>query len=287
MVVEKESHPEVVIKKPAKKGFWEEPKTRRDFLKWSIRAGAGLATLAGGWGALSLLRKKEKQPLSALVPGKPHLPLSPEKPPVETPPPVVEETPEEITEEIKEFTPDMIKNRLYLMGEELPMWYVREWVEYEEVVSAVVAGPVKFNQGELKEIFVPVAFQNPTTKEFFIRDLSIGASGSPWSEFGIVDLTSWQFLTERSSYRAYIIDQQRLIERLYIGDQIAFTLVISLENEIERGIPPECLEDPYCNKLIEEMAPNNKAIFEAMQKNKDLPEVIIFPNMFFINKEKE
>ncbi|GFP25659.1 hypothetical protein HKBW3S25_01140, partial [Candidatus Hakubella thermalkaliphila] len=202
-----------------------------------------------------------------------------------------------VQEEVKEFTPELIKNRLYDGSRELPLWLFEEWGhdKTEYIVSGVVVESIKFNQGELKEIVVPVAFQNPTTEEFFIRDLSVGASESFINGVGMIDLTNWQFLKKSSTgdygnYTAYIIDSQSLAGRLRPGDQIAFTLMISEKRlEEEKKMFPKdwekCEEDPYCSKMIKESVPNNLAIVEAMQENKDLPEVIIYPLQFFVNKE--
>lgn len=72
-MVQKETHPGALPKKLPKgagetlRGFWQEPKTRREFLIWSI--------VAGGLGALGLWKKtREKRPISVIVSGESHFP---------------------------------------------------------------------------------------------------------------------------------------------------------------------------------------------------------------------
>lgn len=166
----------------------------------------------------------------------------------------------------------------------MPIWYLMEWGDEEYVASAVIAGPPKFDQ-ELKKILVPVAFQNPKSKEFFVRDLFL--LGPPLAPFALntIFLTDWQFPVEWKEWTEFGCNAPELLEYFQPGDQIAFTLVTSLE--IWKTIP-ESQKTPDWQldvSITEKFLSNHLALFEAMKKNKDLPEVVLLPHKFFVNGE--
>lgn len=199
----------------------------------------------------------------------------------------------EATEKTKEFIPE-IRSKLLLNNVEMPMWYLEnsgmEWGSgnTEFVVSAVVVGPPKKSIGESnkEELMIPVAFQNPITKDYYVRDLSLGTPEVYQYGFGMVDLKNHSFLRPGDSYTAYIIKTENLIERLKTGDQIAFTLLISLKSWDEK-VPSDYKKTSEYKTVYEFYTlylSNNNAVIEAMKQNEELTNEIICPNMFFINK---
>lgn len=217
-------------------------------------------------------------------------------------------------ERIKEFSLGMVENRLFLGEKEMSMWYVGEFGLRDDatIVSGVIAGEPKI--GELqgseeayrsREVIVPVAFQNLATKEFIIRNVSF--SYSPiLGHTTMVDLVNFQFLdnewglttTNGLHYQdtnelQYETGGMQIAERLKVGDQVAFTLTTTKERfyaylpeeEIAK-IPSRVRNNPYFHKTEKEAVSNNKSVVEAMKNNKELPDLTLYTNRFFIGIEK-
>ena len=231
-----------------------------------------------------------------------------------------EEAPEETEESTEiapqaeesqiEFTQDMIKNRLVfpefmaylepwtIAGDPVPLWYVQSWCGDSEIIdeymaSGIVAGPTKKAIGVTgkEELLLPIAFQNPETKEFYVRNLSFGTD-----EFFqvIQNRGGWPiiFLENYSYMGSYTMTTKRFenIEANFkVGDQIVFSLM----NEWDSSLPPvsEEIKNSYEYKVIDEFMSmyfaNNKAVYEAMKKNGELPELILNPWIIAINKAED
>ena len=166
----------------------------------------------------------------------------------------------ETTTEIKEFEALMIKNRLvfsasaeqfgkthpeaifdFKPGAPLPLWYLCDWdtkdgKAYSYVVSAVVAGEFKKEIGETgkEELLLPVAFQDPTTKKFLVRDITFGdteffetVEKGAWNNdlsggIATVFLNDYTFIG-MESYETRSAHFEEIKTNLRVGDQIAFS----------------------------------------------------------------
>jgi uncharacterized protein (DUF697 family) len=221
---------------------------------------------------------------------------------------MVKETRDE--QEIKEFYPEMIKNRFLIGEENMPMWYVGELgpKDHCHIVSGIIVSEPIIGEPEggsgiysSREVIVPVAFQNPITKEFTIRNVSFPYMPI-FSNTGVSYFEKFQFLDKKngfvstdkihyndSNYLQEDTTGMQMVERLKAGDQVAFGLTITRERfynylpeEEIKKIPSEIKEIPYFQRISRETVKNNKAIVEAMKNNEEIPELTLYTNQFFI-----
>ena len=216
--------------------------------------------------------------------------------------------------ESQEFSESMIKNRLLIGEEDMPIWYVGELgpENHCTIVSGVVVDEpsISESQGDgiysSKEVTVSIAFQNPTTKEFIIRKLSFPYMPILFNT-GVAYFEKFQFLDEKNGNGFVSTDKihydddndlqqdttgMQMVEELKVGDQIAFGLTTTRERfygylpekEIE-NIPSQVKEIPYFQKIEKEAVKNNKAIVEAMKNNEEIPELTLYTEMFFVGVE--
>jgi len=227
----------------------------------------------------------------------------------EVAPKTEEEQKEEVapkTEETQvEFDESMIKNRLFNAdvepwmkegypvdlikekGELVPLWYLQEWTSSESqiIASGVVTAPLRKGIGVTgkEELLLSVAFQNPQTKEFYVRDLSFGTDESLQARqdaggWSTIFLEEHIFLNRLNGYMPKLRNFEDIKACLKVGDQIVFSLLI----QWDPNIAPQIIED-----FMSQYLANNKAVYEAMRKDGKLPELILSPNMIAINKAEE
>ncbi len=220
-----------------------------------------------------------------------------------------EEQKEEVapkTEETQvEFDESMIKNRLFNAdvepwkkegypvdaikdkGELVPLWYLQEWSSSESqiIASGVVTAPLRKGVGVTgkEELLLSVAFQNPQTKEFYVRDLSFGTDESLQARqdaegWPTIFLEEYIFLNRLNGYMAKLRNFEDIKASLKVGDQIVFSLLIQWDPDIV----PQIIED-----FMSQYLANNKAVYEAMRENGEVPELILSPNMIAVNKAEE
>ena len=235
----------------------------------------------------------------------------------------IEEANEELTSLVKEqkseFSEELIKNRLSFSSNSLvekekqvSFWYLGELSPENDnsLVSAVVAGEPSVREIEAvnknrpnKEIIIPVAFQHPTTGEFIIRELSL-SDFSILGHMTVAELENSQLTNKEtglvskdelyykdSNYLQYDTSGMQLLEKIKVGNQIAFALTTTMERffgylpekEI-KDIPEEVRNNSYFRKMEKEAVTNNKAIVKAMKENEDLPNVTIYSSQFFVSK---
>lgn len=222
-----------------------------------------------------------------------------------------EETPAKTEETQTEFNENMIKNRLifpehvaYLepwmkAGESVPLWYVQDWSGgkgQEIMASGIVAGPLRKGIGVTgeEELLLSVAFQNPETKEFYIRDLSFGTNevlqiAQNRGGWPTIFLENNIYTGGGGSYTMTTKGLKEIEANLKIGDQIVFSLV----NKWDSNAPtaPDEIKNSYEYKVIREFMSmyfeNNETIYEAMKENGELPELILNPWIIVINKAEE
>jgi len=226
--------------------------------------------------------------------------------------PVIGEKPkEEITPETEEtqieFDESMIKNRFVapegtpsvknsriIRGEEIPLWYCQEFGEDEITVSGIVAGPVRKDIGDTgeEEVLLPVAFQNPETKEFYIRDISFGNDAffsqlEGYGGFGVIFFKDYIFTvaTGGGEYKMTIKKFETIESNFKIGDQVAFNLLLALPPGSEGTEQTEAYK-VYKN-FMDVYIPNTIAVYKAMKENGELPEVRLFAWTTMLNQAKD
>jgi hypothetical protein len=246
-----------------------------------------------------------------------------EKPVVESAPattvtesvPSINKTPpveKKVEETQTEFNESMIKNRLIVSeealeghreypwqigGEEVPLWYLGKYTERNFIASGVIAGPFRKDVGATgeEEILVPVAFQNPVSKKFYVRDISYGND----EYFSEADPNRWFFKVIFKDYTYTLVHGVSVQDRhsggkfediesnLKIGDQVAFMFPLETSPELEEyadsGIEPLIIKRDFLNVYI----PNNLSIRNAMITDKDLPELKLFPEKTMFSKAKD
>jgi len=219
---------------------------------------------------------------------------------------LVEEEQKEVipeTEETQiEFNEGMIKNRfvdadnleswkkaaypiefIRESGELVPLWYIPDWSSGEKqiIVSGVIAGPLRKGIGvtDKEESLLSVAFQDPQTKEFYVRDLSFGSdeffqarqTAGGWPTIFIQDYIFRNGLDTSTAELKNFEDAKACFKE---GDQILFSLSLEQDSSIESSIIEEFMSKYFTN---------NKAVYEAMRENKEPPKLILNPNMIAIN----
>lgn len=215
-----------------------------------------------------------------------------------------EEIPPKTEETQKEFNESMIKNRFVapkgippvensriVGGEPVPLWYCREFGEGEIMVSGIVAGPVRKGIGDTgeEETLLPVAFQNPETKEFYIRDISFGNDAffsqlEGYGGFAAIFFKDYTFtvVTGGGGYKETIERFETIESNFKIGDQVAFNILLALPPGSEGTEQTEAYK-VYKN-FMDVYIPNSISVYEAMKENKELPEVRLFAWTTMVNK---
>lgn len=225
-------------------------------------------------------------------------------------PPVEEKQKEEIppkTEEAQiEFTQDMIKNRLtfpehikdteewFKIGGLVPLWLVEDWGPepgYEYLASGVVAGPLKKEVGLSgeEELLLPIAFQNPETSEFYIRNISFGTdevinANNNLGGISITFLKNYEYLHGKEGNESYIRKVEDVLSNIKQGEQICFVLNYDYNDVLPEK---EMEENPSLKTSVEFIVmywENNKAFYEAMRNNDPLPDLEINSGHVFINE---
>jgi hypothetical protein len=202
--------------------------------------------------------------------------------------------------EQKEFTTEMIKNRLifsntilaseFLMkpGEPVPLWFVEDFGEEFFTVSGVVAGPLRIDVGDTgeEELLLPLAFQNPETDEIYIRDVSFGNSDyfslrESYGGFSTTFLDNYSYENSNITFRSAKFEE--IMSSFKIGDQFAFDL--NLGEPHLGSIDKDSEEGKIVNNLFDIYVPNNIAIYEAMKENRELPDLKMSAiNNMMVNK---
>jgi len=244
-------------------------------------------------------------------------------------------TPETTVPETKEFEASMIKNRLvfsesarqfnaahpeapfeFQPGAELPLWYLHDWSKegskvFSFVAAGVITGDLKKEIGETgrEELLLPVAFQNPESGEFFVRDLSFGDSeffetreAGPFGNYEVGDyrgggiprvfLDNYIYLG-MEGYTMASTSFEELKKNFKVGDQMAFIILVEEEpgwavdpnTELPEGINPNYPE--IVEGFMRTYYSNNRSFYEAMKENKELPELKISPWVLILNKTEE
>jgi len=215
--------------------------------------------------------------------------------------PIVEEKPEETTpttEETKiEFDETMIKNRFVapegippveksriVGGEEVPLWYCQEYIENEITVSGIVAGSVRKDIGDTgeEEYLLPVAFQNPGTGKFYVRDMSFGNDAffsqlEGHGGFPVIFFKDYTFtvVTGGGGYRMTVAKFESIASNFRVGDQIAFNILLDMPGG-EEGWDKQSEEYKVYKNFMDVYIPNTIAIYKTMKENEELPEVRLF-----------
>lgn len=229
--------------------------------------------------------------------------------PSETAETTQEENKEEVAPKIEETQPEfdesMIKNRLFNAdvepwkkegypvdsikdeGELVPLWYLQAWSSDESqiIASGVAAASLRKGIGVTgkEELLLSVAFQNPETKEFYVRDLSFGTDESLQARqdaggWPAIFLEEYIFINRLNGYMIKLKDFEDIKASLKVGDQIVFGLSIQRDSNITSQIIEEFMSQYFAN---------NKAVYEAMKENGELPELILNPDMIAVNKAEE
>jgi len=173
-------------------------------------------------------------------------------------------------------------------GGPVPLWYVQDWSGgkgQEIMASGVVTAPLREDIGVIgeKELLLSVAFQDPQTKEFYVRDLSFGTDESLQARqdaggWPAIFLEDFIFINRLNGYMIKLKDFEDIKASLKVGDQIVFSLLIQWDPDIV----PQIIED-----FMSQYLANNKVVCEAMKKDGKLPELILSPNMIAVNKAEE
>jgi len=164
------------------------------------------------------------------------------------------------------------------------------------IVSGVVAGPLRKDIGATgeEELLLPVAFQNPVTKKFYIRDISYGTKDffsqhdSHWT-FSRVPFEDYTFTIVRGGEYGMISGEFKDIEsNLIIGDQIALSFLTDLPRGLEEYVNNGDELAKMDKDFLDVYIPNHISVRNAMRsnKNKDLPEVRLFPWTTMFNEAK-
>jgi len=212
----------------------------------------------------------------------------------------------EMEESQAEFNESMIKNRLIVAkgtlpeypwsieGEAVPLWYLQEWGECQFVASGVVAGPLRRDIGATgeEELLLPVAFQNPVTKKFYIRDISYGNddffsqldSAYAFIRIPLEDY-SFTLVIGSGGYLESGGNFEKIKPNLIVGDQVAFIFRTTLHPGAEKSPYPEAYK--IYKDFMDVYNLNNISVLQAMKSNKDLPEVKLFAWVTVFNEVKD
>ena len=222
----------------------------------------------------------------------------------------IDETVNLIQESQQQFSEDMIKNRLTFPediqpsgewikpGGEVPLWLIQELVMEDKkiedyfVISCVVAGEFKTEVGKTgqKEFLLPVAFKNPDTGKFYVRDVSFGTEEflEAHSIFGGMGSVILDDNTLTANNPEFISTQFDFIKSNFkIGNQIAFIIPKSVQI---LEVPEDIAQTEEWKKIYETFeaySENNTAFCNALVEGKDLPEGIIKPSVLFISKAEQ